>query len=335
MSISTIRSFFILVSSVVGYYVGTLLVFKYPLVLGMDTPMVCTMIGCVSGLIIVLLEMRLERVSMSGLSSIVFGLVLGIIMAKLLSGILSLLPLPIFVLSITEIILTIIFAYLGVVMALRGKDEFNLIIPYVRFKRQSIDEKFVLLDTSAIIDGRVNNIYKTHFLSGRLVIPRSVLLELQKLADSENDLKRQRGRRGLDLIQSMQEDPKVEIRIHEDDVSADVQVDTRLVQLAKAMDASICTTDYNLTQVASMQNVDILNINELADASKTFVFTGDVLDIKLTKEGKEADQAVGYLDDGTMVVVSHARDKLGQTKKVKVTSVLQTQSGKMVFGKLQ
>jgi uncharacterized protein YacL len=236
---------------------------------------------------------------------------------------------------IIRVVLTLTFSYLGAVMALRGKDEFNLIIPYVRFKRQDLKDGVVLVDTSAIIDGRVGDIFKTGFLGGRLVVPRFVLLELQRLADSEDDTKRQRGRRGMEILKTMQKDPTVDVRIHEDDFTGTEAVDMKLLKLSKLMDARICTTDFNLSRMASIQGIEMLNVNDLINAVKPVVFTGEELDIRLLKEGKEANQAIGYLEDGTMVVVSDGRRALGQTVKVYVTSALQTQAGRMIFAKME
>jgi uncharacterized protein YacL len=323
MTLSFIRVFFLIISGVVGYYVGLLI--NYP-TLGLQT-------GLLAGLLLIFVESRLRRVSVRGLSSMVFGLLLGVFMAKLLSDIISLLPLGDFYLSVSRVVLTVVFSYLGAVMALRGKDEFNIIIPYVRFRRQDVKEGIILLDTSAIIDGRIADIYKLNFLIGRLVVPRFVLEELQKLADSGDDIKRQRGRRGLDLLRLMQNDPKVDVHIHEDEMAEAGAVDIKLVSLAKLMDARICTTDFNLGQTASLQNIDVLNVNELANAVKSVIFIGEEIDIKLVKEGKESNQAIGYLDDGTMVVVTDGRKKIGQNVGAVVTSVLQTQTGKMIFAK--
>ncbi|HPN88884.1 MAG TPA: TRAM domain-containing protein [Candidatus Omnitrophota bacterium] len=321
MTIAFIRALFIMISSVVGYYIGFLL----------RQPILGAQIGCLSGLFLIFLEQSLSKISVRGLSSMVFGLLLGVFMAKLLADILSLLPLGAFVLSVSRIVLTLIFSYLGAVMALRGKDEFNVIIPYVRFQRHSMREQVILLDTSAIIDGRIMNIYKTNFISGRLVIPKFVLMELQRLADSEDDIKRQRGRRGIELLHRMQHDPKMNIRIHEGAPIEEEGVDAKLISLAKLMDASLCTTDYNLSQVAALQNVEVLNIHDLVNSVKPPVYVGEQLDVQLVKEGKEAHQAVAYMDDGTMVVVNNAQHKIGQTVKVKVGTVLQTQAGKMIF----
>ncbi|VAW11739.1 Membrane-associated protein containing RNA-binding TRAM domain and ribonuclease PIN-domain, YacL B.subtilis ortholog [hydrothermal vent metagenome] len=324
MTLSYLRTFFVLVSGVVGYYVGTLL----------GEPVLGAEIGCVSGLIVVFLEKQLQSVSMSGLSSLVFGLILGIFMAKLMSNVLSLLPLTEFFLSVSEIVLTLFFSYMGAILALKGKDEFNIVIPYVRFKRQDSAEGVVLLDTSAIIDGRVKDIVRAKFIFGRLVVLRSVLQELQKLADSENDIKRMRGRRGLELVKDMQNDPEIEMHVHEDDIVPSQGVDEKLLILAKMMEASICTTDFNLSRNAGVQGIISLNINELSQAVKPMLYSGEEFEIKLIKVGKESHQAVGFLEDGTMVIVSQASELVGQEVLVVVTSILQTQSGKMIFAKV-
>ncbi len=324
MTLIFIRAFFLIISGVVGYQIGSIYE-QYIMGIGF---------GCLAGLLLIFLEANMRRVSVHGLSSMVFGLILGMMMAKLITDIISLLPLGDFVHSILKVVLTLVFSYLGAVMALRGKDEFNLIIPYVRFRRQDVQEDIVILDTSAIIDGRIADIHKTKFFEARMIIPRFVLHELQRVADSDDSLKRQRGRRGMDIVRTMQKDSAIDLRIHEDDVTEAPDVDTKLVRLAKMLDAKICTTDFNLNRIAGIQGVKILNVNELANAVKSVVFPGEVMEVKLIKEGKESDQAVAYLDDGTMIVVADGRRSIGQKIKAEVTSVLQTQAGKMIFAKI-
>ncbi len=324
MTLIFIRIFFLIITMVVGFQIGEIY----------QHSMMGIIWGFLSGILLIMLEAGLHRVSVRGLSSMVFGLVLGIIMAKLLTDILSLLPLGEGVHEILRVILTIVFAYLGAVMALRGKDDFNIIIPYVRLRRQDNRADMVLLDTSAIIDGRIADISKTNFFESRIIVPRFVLQELQRIADSEDSLKRQKGRRGIELLRAMQKDPAIDVRVHEDELPANIDVDTKLIQLAKLIDAKICTTDFNLNRVAAIQGIKVLNVNELANAVKSVIYPGETLGIKLIKEGKEANQAVGYLEDGTMIVVAEARDLIGQNVKVEVTSVLQTQAGRMIFAKL-
>ncbi|OGX27250.1 MAG: hypothetical protein A2787_08690 [Omnitrophica WOR_2 bacterium RIFCSPHIGHO2_01_FULL_48_9] len=323
MTLLFIRGFFFIITLVVGAYIGSI---NHQTVLGAS-------VGGLCGIALIFVESSLRHVSVRGLSSMVFGLLLGLVMAHLISNILSILPLGEYVQSLTRVILTLTFSYMGAMMAMRGKDEFNLIIPYVRFKRQDVKEDLLLLDTSVIIDGRVMDIYKTNFLDGRLVVPRFVLQELQKISDSADSVKREKGRRGMEILRLMQKDEAIDIRIHDDDMPAELPVDTKLVRLARILEAKICTMDYNLNRIASIESIGVLNINDLVNSVKSVVFQGEELDIRLTKEGKESHQAVGYLDDGTMVVVSDARKWIGQKVKVIVTSVLQTQAGRMIFAK--
>lgn len=324
MTLSFIRSFFLILSTALGYYIG--LLFEFPMMGGQ--------VGFLSGVILILVESRMRRVSVRGLSSMVFGLLLGVFMAKLISDIMIFLPIGSIWHSVIRVVLTLIFSYLGTVMALRGKDEFNVIIPYVRFRRQDSHDRMILLDTSVIIDGRVADIYKINFMPGRLIVTRSVLQELQALADSADVTKRQRGRRGLELLKRMQADLKIDVSIHEDESRSGQSVDERLITLAKMMDASLCTNDFNLSEIATLQGLEILNIQELAKSVTPVIFSGEELTVRLIKEGKEAGQAVAYLEDGTMVVVNHAADRLGQEVMVRVASILQTNAGKMVFADL-
>jgi len=295
-------------------------------------------IGMISGgliaLILIKTEEGMRKVSVSGLSSAVFGLILGLIMAKLVGDAFSLTTIDVVLLSRIRVGLTLVFCYLGMVMALRGKDEFNVIIPYVRLRRQDQAQDVIILDTSVIIDGRIVDICKTRFLSGKIVIPKFVLRELQQIADSTDPIKRQRGRRGLEILNIIQNESGLDTAIHEQDFTETSEVDAKLVLLAKLLEAKILTVDFNLNRVASIQGIKVLNINELANALKPVVFPGEEMHIKLIKEGKEHNQAVGYLDDGTMVVVEDARKLIGQDVKVIVTSVLQTQAGRMIFTRL-
>jgi uncharacterized protein YacL len=325
MSLIFIRIFFLLISLVVGYQVGSIA----------NMPIWGLVGGMAAGMLIIILESSMHRISVRGLSSVVFGLILGIIMAKLVCDILALISLGEVALSLLRVSLTLIFAYLGAAMAWRGKDEFSIIIPYVKFRRQDVREEMIILDTSAIIDGRVLDIYKTKFFDARLVVPRFVLKELQQIADSSDAIKRQRGRRGMEMLQALQKDPNIDVLIHEEDLAGNEDVDAKLVKLAKILESKIFTTDFNLNRIAALQGVKVLNINELANALKPVVFPGEVMEVRLLKEGKEYNQAVAYLEDGTMIVVEDGRRLLGQSVKVLVTSVLQTQAGRMIFAKME
>ncbi|MBF0569315.1 MAG: twitching motility protein PilT [Candidatus Omnitrophica bacterium] len=325
MTLLFIRTFFVVLSVAIGFLVGNVY----------DRELIGVAVGLVGAGLLIWFESLMKQVSVRGLSSMVFGLLFGVIMAMLVADTLKLLPFGEAFHSSMRVVLTLIFSYLGAVIALRGKDEFNLIIPYVRFRRTDLKEGVILLDTSAIIDGRVTDIYRSHFLSGRLVVPRFVLHELQRLADSEDDLKRQRGRRGMEILRSMQKDPAVDVHIHEDDLTGEHQVDLKLVKLAKILEGRLCTTDFNLSRMATIQGTEVLNINDLVNSVKPVVFAGEHIDVQIIKEGKEEHQGVAYLEDGTMVVVTDGRRMLGQKARVIVTSVLQTQAGRMIFAKVE
>jgi uncharacterized protein YacL len=220
-------------------------------------------------------------------------------------------------------------------LAIRGKDEFNLIIPYVKFSRQDSRDDVTLLDTSVIIDGRIADLCETKFIEGKFVVPRFVLKELQQIADSADSLKRNRGRRGLDILNKLQKSATVAVKIHEEDFPELQDTDAKLVKLGKLLSGRVLTNDYNLNKIAELQGVQVLNINELANALKPVMLPGEEMEVKIIKEGKEHNQGIGYLDDGTMIVVEGGRHLIGQTKKVLVTSVLQTAAGRMIFARLE
>jgi len=325
MNLFLLRILFIAISTVVGYQS---LIFKGSNLLG-------AVAGFLGSSVIILLEMGLRKVSVRGLSSTVFGLILGLIMSKLVTDAFVLTSISAENLPVIRVILTMIFCYLGMVLGLRGKDEFNVIIPYVRLRRQDQLEELAILDTSVIIDGRILDIIKTKFLEGKIVIPKFVLRELQQIADSTDPIKRQRGRRGLEILHTIQKEAAQDITLHEEEFPDTPEVDAKLVKLAKLLEAKVLTVDFNLNRVATFQGVKVLNINELANALKPVVFPGELMQVKLIKEGKEHNQAIGYLEDGTMVVVEEGRRLLGQEVKVIVTSVLQTQAGRMIFTKIE
>jgi len=277
----------------------------------------------------------MRRFSIRNLSAAVFGLIFGFFMAWILTSVLKLIPMSIELFSSLQIILILIFCYLGMVIAMRGKDEFNLIIPYIKFVRQDEREDVVLLDTSVIIDGRIADILRIKFVEGRIVIPRFILRELQQIADSQDSLKRNRGRRGLDILNKIQKDSALNVKIQEDDFPEIKDVDAKLVKLAQLLGAKVATNDFNLNKIAELQGVIVLNINELANALRPVVLPGETMEVRISKEGKEYNQGVGYLDDGTMVVVDNTRHLIGQVIKATITSVLQTSAGRMIFAKLE
>ncbi|MCM8790983.1 MAG: TRAM domain-containing protein [Candidatus Omnitrophica bacterium] len=330
MTILFLRFFFIFLSTIVGYYVGSLLggfsvLWGYT---GAGT-------GFVGAILIIMLEIGMRRFSIRNLSAAVFGLIFGFFMAWIITSVLRLIPMSLELFASFQIILILVFCYLGMIIAMRGKDEFNLIIPYVKFVRQDKKDDIILLDTSVIIDGRIADILQTRFIEGRLVIPRFVLKELQQIADSQDVLKRNRGRRGLDILNKIQKSTEFDVRIQEEDFPEIKEVDAKLVKLAKLLGAKIFTNDFNLNKIAELQGISVLNINELANALRPVVLPGESMEVRITKEGKEYNQGVAYLDDGTMVVVDNSKQMIGQTVKVVVTSVLQTSAGRMIFARLE
>ncbi len=330
MTLLFIRIFFAVLSTVVGYYVGALVGnFRA------EWAVMGAAGGLCGSLLIILLEVMMRRFSIRNLSAAVFGLVFGFFMAWISTSVLKLIPMAIELFSSLQIIMILIFCYLGMVIAMRGKDEFNLIIPYVKFTRQDKKDDIIILDTSVIIDGRIADICQTRFIEGRFVIPRFVLKELQQIADSQDALKRNRGRRGLDILNRIQKNTSFDVRIHEEDFQDIREVDAKLVKLAKLLGAKVFTNDFNLNKIAELQGVPVLNVNELANALRPVVLPGETMDARIVKEGKEHNQGVAYLDDGTMVVVDNARHLIGQGVKVVVTSVLQTSAGRMIFAKLE
>jgi uncharacterized protein YacL len=331
MTFGFIRTLFILICTVVGFQLGSAFG-GYGQVWGLAGGG----IGALVSIIIILMESLMGRVSLRGLSAAVFGLLLALIVSKLLTVAIDLIPqLETSVASALKLVLVLVLCYLGVVFAMRGRDEFNLIVPYVKFVRQDQQDDVFILDTSVIIDGRIADLCQTKFLQGRFVIPRFVLKELHQVADSQDAQKRNRGRRGLDILNRLKKDSHMSFRIHEEDFPEISAVDEKLVKLAKLLGGRVLTNDFNLNKIAEFQGVTVLNINELASALRPVVLPGEIMEVKLLKEGKEPNQAVAYLEDGTMIVVENARRLLGSVQRVSVSSVLQTASGKMIFAKLE
>ena len=326
-----------------GWYLGGVL----PPPDGVSTsiwPQALASFGALAGLILTpLLTVRplrsvrafLSQLSSRSLLSGLLGLVLALVISGLLALPLSLLPQPFS--QILPIVAAVIFSYLGVVIFMARQNE---ILPLFRIQpggepgpKGNLNGRSILIDTSVIIDGRIVDIARTGFLSGTLLIPRFVLNELQHIADSADKMRRQRGRRGLEVLASLQKDPLMPTHISDIDVEGTREVDDKLVILARQMHAPILTNDFNLNRVADLQGVTILNINDLANAVKSVFLPGEELTVRVIQEGREARQGVGYLEDGTMVVVQDGVDFMGSEVKTSVTKILQTAAGRMVFAK--
>ena len=297
-------------------------------------PLVDTAIGVVIGAAVILFEIRLRLVSLKRLIGAAIGSVLGIIGAYLFSLVIKNSIMSGAIQSFLQLFVMLLMAYVGLIVGATKGDLLNLTALGGIFGGEKVAKKsYKILDTSVIIDGRIADIAETGFLDGILVIPSFVLRELQLVADSADSLKRNRGRRGLDILQRIQKIALLQVQIVEDDFPAVREVDMKLIELAKVYESKIVTNDFNLNKVAQLHGVEVLNINELANSLKPIVLPGEIMKVFILKEGKEYNQGVAYLDDGTMVVVDNARKMIGKTVDISVTSVLQTTAGKMIFGK--
>jgi uncharacterized protein YacL len=294
------------------------------------------LIGAVLALLLVLVDRLLKGFSLRAFSSATFGLLLGLLFADLLiaSDVLRYQsPTTQWAFRLTAYCA---FAYLGMMLAMRSsRDEFSLIIPYVRFARETTQREPIILDTNVIIDGRIADLCATGFLSRALIVPRFILGELQTLADSRDPIKRERGRRGLEILNQLQGSREIELTIHDTADDADLVTDARLVRTAKVLQARLLTNDNALCQVARLQRVPALNLADLARALRPTVAAGEELELNLVKEGRDDHQAIGYLSDGTMIVVNHARPYLGKVVRVVVSSALQTGAGRLIFAELK
>ncbi len=324
MDIAVIRVIFVIVVAGVCYVLQ-----PFGLPKGADA-----VVGGAIGLAVILFEVRLRVVSLKRLIGAAIGSVLGIFGAYLFSLVIRNAISPGPTQSFLQLMVILLMAYVGLVVGANKGDLLNLsALGGIFGGEKQAKRSYKILDTSVIIDGRIADIAETGFLDGVLVIPQFVLRELQLVADSADSLKRNRGRRGLDILQRIQKIATLQVQIVEDDFPSIRDVDMKLIELAKVLEAKIVTNDFNLNKVAQLQGVEVLNINELANSLKPIVLPGEAMHVFILKEGKEYNQGVAYLDDGTMVVVDNARKMIGKTIDIAVTSVLQTTAGKMIFGK--
>jgi uncharacterized protein YacL len=292
-------------------------------------------VGLAFSISVFLFEVRLQRASMRRLIGAAIGSILGILGAYLMGLVLARTTIPEGSRSFLDVALLLVMTYIGLVVGANKGDMLNLAALGGLFGSERSTRRMPkVLDTSVIIDGRIADICEAHFLDGVMLIPQFVLRELQFVADSADSLKRQRGRRGLEVLQRIQKMPHLEVEIADDDFPNIADVDLKLIELAKRYDGKIITNDYNLNKVASLQGIEILNVNQLANALKPVVLPGETMRVFILREGKEYNQGVAYLDDGTMVVVDGARRMINKTIDITVTSVHQTTAGKMIFGRL-
>lgn len=295
---------------------------------------IAVLVGGLIGALVILVDLLLKGFSLRGLTAVTFGLAVGSLVAWLVGSSPLLEQGDPQVVYLVRLALFVICMYLGTVIALRGRDEFNLVIPYVRFVPHEVDVPLIVVDTSALIDGRIARLCETQFLGAALVIPSFVLTELQHIADSSDPLRKARGRRGLDVLNELRRIKHLDIRIHQSEVSRRQDIEAKLVFVAQSLRAKLLTTDFNLAKMAQFQGVPWLNLHALAEAVRPAVVVGEQIDVELVKPGKDEGQAVGYLSDGSMVVVNDGRASIGKRVSAEITGVLPTAGGKMVFAQL-
>jgi uncharacterized protein YacL len=298
---------------------------------------------------IIVADLSIHKKQLDTITAVYFGLLVGLFLTYILSLALAPILTPSASLTkeeirghaafqtIIQLILGLVLCYICISLLMQTKNDFRFIIPYVEFSKELKGLRPCLLDTSVIIDGRIADVVETHIFDGKLVIPKFVLSELQSIADSSDRLRRTRGRRGLDILNRLRGNPEIDLEIYERDLPefANQPVDLKLVILAKQLQGKLVTNDYNLNKVARVHGVPVLNFNDLSNALKPVFLPGEHIEVRVVKVGEEAGQGVGYLEDGTMVVIEGGRDFVNQTVHIAVTSVLQTSAGRMVFGRYE
>jgi uncharacterized protein YacL len=334
MALWVIRILFLILCTIGGYAVSQvrpdMVAASYGGVIGM-------IVGFGFGWLMIAVDEMLKGFSLRAFSATTFGLVLGAVVAQLIdrSGLFeNVEQAP--TRWLIRLSLFLSFSYIGIVLAMRSnKEDFSLIIPYVRFAPQNKPDNLLLFDTSVIIDGRIADLIEARFLEGIIVVPRFVLKELQQVADSNDAIKRARGRRGLEMLNRIQRNTRNEVKIHDGDFPDEKEVDTKLIRLARNLGAKLFTNDYNLSKIAELQNVSYVNIHDVAKSMKAIMLPGEMFQVRIVREGKDKGQGIGYLPDGTMVVINHGQSSIGQQVEVQVQSLLQTGAGIIVFADLK
>jgi uncharacterized protein YacL len=339
LDVLIIRISFVALLALMGYLINPLAVTTH---LGDATKgtrqLLSALIAVIFAGFVIVFEMRARQATLKTLIGAAIGSILGIVGAYLIGMLISsqeTTTVPGELKTFLTIALAFFMGYIGLMVGAAKGEYIDLSALGGLFSdKTTVQEDYRILDTSVIIDGRIADVAETGFMGGTLIIPQFILTELQQVADSPDSSKRQRGRRGLDMLQRLRNNSKIDIQIVETDFPAVKEVDLKLIELGKQLDAVIVTNDFNLNKVAQLRGVLVLNINELANALKPVVLPGEAMRVFILKEGKEYNQGVAYLDDGTMVVVDNARKLIGKTADIAVTSVLQTTAGKMIFGRL-
>jgi uncharacterized protein YacL len=334
MALWVIRVLFLSLCTIGGYAVSQV---RPEFVGGTYSGAIGMVIGFGFGWLMIALDEMLKGFSLRAFSATTFGLLLGTVVALLIdnSGLFQYAEQPT-TRWLIRLGLFLSFGYIGIVLAMRSnKEDFSLIIPYVRFAKQNKPDNLLLLDTSVVIDGRIADLIEANFLEGLIVVPRFVLKELQQIADSNDPIKRARGRRGLDILNRIQRNARNEVKIHDGDFPDEPEVDSKLIRLARTLGAKLFTNDYNLGKIAELQSVSYVNLHELAKNMRLVLLPGEIISLRIVREGKDKGQGVGYLPDGTMVVVNNAHSAIGHQAEVQVQSLLQTGAGVIVFAELR
>lgn len=338
--ILTIRIGFILLLALIGFMLNPLANVDSIKVWGLSIEtkrLLSALIGVIISLFVIAFEMRVRRASLKTLIGAAVGSIVGIIGAYLIGMLISTqetAAVPAEMKTFLTVALAFFMAYIGLMVGAAKGEYIDLSALGGIFGDKEIQRDYKILDTSVIIDGRIADVAETGFLGGTIIIPQFILTELQQVADSPDSSKRQRGRRGLDMLQRLRNNQSLDIQIVETDFPKVKEVDLKLIELGQQLDGVVVTNDFNLNKVSELRGVSVLNINELANALKPVVLPGEAMKVFILKEGKEYNQGVAYLDDGTMVVVDNARKLIGKSAEIAVTSVLQTTAGKMIFGRL-
>jgi uncharacterized protein YacL len=334
MALWIIRTLFLSMCTVGGYAVSQV----RPEYVGLPHAGLFGMVvGFGFGWLMIAIDEMIKGFSLRAFSATTFGLVLGTVVALLIdrSGLFQYVEQPT-TRWLIRLCLFLSFGYIGIILAMRSnKEDFSLIIPYVRFARQNKPDNLLLLDTSVIIDGRIADLIEGNFVEGLILVPRFILKELQQIADSTDPVKRARGRRGLEILNRIQRNPRNEVRIHDGDFADEKEVDGKLVRLARNLGAKLFTNDYNLGKVAELQSVSYVNLHELARFMRAILLPGEMISLRLVREGKDKGQGVGYLPDGTMVVVNNGQSAIGHQVEAQVQSMIQTGAGIIIFADLK
>ncbi len=328
-----VRGLFFLAAAGIGYYASVIF-------LGESELLTCLITGCGIGLGVIIGEVFFSKAPVRTLAAILFGLIMGLAISLFFQPVVALIVKSMApegqnlsdLIGFLQLITTVLFCYFGVTVLLQTKDEFKFIIPYVEFRKDLRGHMPLVLDTSSIIDGRITSLLNTQVLDHRLVVPRYALNELQLIADSQDKSRRERGRRGLNVLHDLQH--RMGLEILERDLPSGSEVDAALVELTNELRGKLLTTDFNLQKRAEVQGIPVINLHDLATALKPMVVAGESIRVELIREGDDDGQAVGFLTDGTMVVVENSSRQIGKEVNVEVTSATQTPVGKMVFGRL-